>query len=99
MIMSSTKAPKPNSKTTESSIPDEEFVIRKRLPRSLPREHNDVYVTRKTPIKVRENAYICSALRLILREHLHDQAQNINISAVFLVSLCRGRAKASKHTT
>jgi len=55
MIMSSTKAPKPNSKTTESSIPDEEFVIRKRLPRSLPREHNDVYVTRKTPIKVQLN--------------------------------------------
>lgn len=39
-------------KVKEIGLCNEEFVLRKRLPRSLPREHNDVYVTRKTPFKV-----------------------------------------------
>ena len=37
---------------SSTKIPKEEFILRKRLPRSLPREPNDVYVTRKTPFKV-----------------------------------------------
>jgi len=52
---SAVKNPKQNSLIHESLLPKEEFVIRKRLPRSLPRERNDVYVTRKTPIKVQLN--------------------------------------------
>ena len=47
------KSPRTNPKTKDShNLSNEEFVIRKRLPRSLPREPNDIYVTRKTPIKV-----------------------------------------------
>lgn len=44
-----------NFKPKESSVCNEEFILRKRLPRSLPREHNDVYITRKTPFKVQLN--------------------------------------------
>jgi len=39
-------------KAKEAVLCDEEFVLRKRLPRSLPCERNDVYVSRKTPFKV-----------------------------------------------
>jgi len=47
------KSPRTNPKPKDShNLSNEEFVIRKRLPRSLPREPNDIYVTRKTPIKV-----------------------------------------------
>jgi len=55
MSSSSKPAKQLNPKQDESSLSNEEFVIRKRLPRSLPREFNDVYVTRKTPIKVQIN--------------------------------------------
>jgi len=41
-----------SKKVKEPPLCNEEFILRKRLPRSLPREHNDVYVTRKTPFKV-----------------------------------------------
>jgi len=41
-----------SKKGKEPPLCNEEFILRKRLPRSLPREHNDVYVTRKTPFKV-----------------------------------------------
>jgi len=55
MSSSSKPAKQLNPKQDESSLSNEEFIIRKRLPRSLPREFNDVYVTRKTPIKVQIN--------------------------------------------
>jgi len=50
--MASTAKSPPKNNVKEFHIPNEEFVLRKRLPRSLPREPNDVYVTRKTPFKV-----------------------------------------------
>jgi len=50
--MASTAKSPPKNNAKEFSIPNEEFVLRKRLPRSLPREPNDVYITRKTPFKV-----------------------------------------------
>lgn len=41
-----------NKLLKESLIPEVELVIRKRLPRSLPRDLNDVYITKRTPFKV-----------------------------------------------
>ena len=49
-----------NFKPKESSVCNEEFILRKRLPRSLPREHNDVYITRKTPFKVINISWKCT---------------------------------------
>jgi len=46
--------------SSNARICPEEALIRKRLPRSFPRDHNDVYVTRKTPFKAQLDR--CQAL-------------------------------------
>ena len=35
----------------DTSLDEEEFILRKRLPKRLPRRKTDIYVTRKTPFK------------------------------------------------